>query len=185
MISEFEYFPVGLLRMKTRLIIIAMTSGFFLLPFARANAADVAGVFSQGRYALSVVGGTGYAFNESYFVFGVGASYYVIDGLSLGLNVQWWSGADPGIVKLTPSVEYVFYQLPSVKPYVGAFYRESYIDNFSNLASVGGRAGVFIPAGRNVHIGVGAAYEVYLNCDTSTYSSCTDTYPEVSVVAAF
>jgi len=171
--------------MMIRQIIAAIAFGLFLVPIPRANAADVAGVFSQGRYTLSVVGGTGYAFNETYFVFGVGGSYFVIDGLSAGLNVQWWSGADPGIVKITPSLEYVFYQFDSVRPYLGAFYRESYIDNFSNLASVGGRAGIFIPAGQNVHIGVGAAYEVYLDCDTSTYSSCTDAYPELSVVASF
>jgi len=55
----------------------------------------------------------------------------------------------------------------------------------ATASSVGGRAGIFIPAGQNVHIGVGAAYEVYLDCDTSTYSSCTDAYPELSVVASF
>ena len=53
--------------------------------------------------------------------------------------------------KITPSVQYVFYQVPHVSPYIGAFYRRTYIDNLSDLNSAGGRAGVYIAAGQNAH----------------------------------
>jgi hypothetical protein len=162
-----------------------LTVAIVLPVVAPANAAEVAGVFAQGRTRLLVTGGTGYAFGENYFVFGVGASYFVLDGLSAGLDLEWWSSADPNIFKVSPSVEYVFYQVPSVSPYVGAFYRRSYIDGFNDLNSGGARAGVYIPAGKNTHIGVGVAYESYFGCDKSTYDSCTSTYPEVSVTVAF
>ena len=152
---------------------------------APVMAADVAGVFSQGRTHLSVVGGSGNAFNDSYFVLGVGASYYLADGLNIGLSAESWTGGDPGITKLTPSVQYVFYQVPRASPYVGAFYRRTYIDNLPDLDSVGGRAGVYLAAGRNMFIGVGAVYESYLDCDTRLYSDCTDTYPEISLTFAF
>jgi hypothetical protein len=158
---------------------------FILPPFAPADAAEVGGVFAQGRTRLSVTGGSGYAFGENYVVFGVGASYFVLNGLSAGLDLEWWSGADPGIFKVSPSVQYVFYQIPSVSPYVGAFYLRSYIDGFNDLNSGGVRAGVYIPAGRTTHIGVGVAHESYFGCDKSTYDSCTSTYPEVSVTVAF
>jgi hypothetical protein len=174
-----------LFSMNARPFVAVITIGLLLWPVAHATAADVAGFFSQGRTTLSVVVGSGSAFDESYFVFGIGGSYFVIDGLNFGLNVQWWSGADPNIVKVSPSIEYVFYQVQPVAPYIGALYRRSYIENLSDLDSAGGRAGIFIPAGRNVNIGVGAAYEVYFDCHTSTYSSCTDTYPEVSVLIGF
>lgn len=154
-------------------------------PVAPASAADVAGVFGQGRTRFIVTGGTGYAFNETYFVFGVGGSYFVLDGLNAGLNLEWWSGADPGIFKVSPSVEYVFYQIPSLKPYVGAFYRRSYIDGYKDLDSAGGRGGVYISAGRNTYIGVGLAYESYFSCNESTYDSCNSTYPEISITIAF
>ena len=49
---------------------------------APAMAADVAGVFSQGRTHLAVVVGSGYAFDDDYTVLGVGASYYLADGLN-------------------------------------------------------------------------------------------------------
>lgn len=158
---------------------------FATIASAPIAAADVAGVFSQGRTHVAVTAGSGSAFNDSYFVFGVGVSYYLVDGLNIGLSAESWTGGDPGISKITPSVQYVFYQVPSVSPYVGAFYRRTYIDNLPDLDSVGGRAGVYVAAGRNAYIGFGGVYESYRDCDTAIYRDCTDTYPEVSFTFAF
>ena len=147
-------------------------------------AANAAAAFSQGSTHMMLVGGSGYAFNNSYFVIGVGASYYVMDGLSLGLSAESWRGGDPGINKLTPSIEYVF-QLPRMLPYVGAYYRRTYVDNLPDLDSVAGRAGVYIAGGNNVYIGVGGVYESYLDCNETVFVNCTDTYPEFSIAVAF
>lgn len=150
-----------------------------------AEAADVAGAFSQGRTHLAVVGGSGYAFDNTYFVLGAGASYYLVDGLSAGLYAESWTGSSPGISKLTPSLQYVFYQVPRVSPYIGVFYRRTYIDNLPNLDSTGGRAGAYVAAGRNTYIGAGVVYESYLDCNKAVYKSCSDTYPELSFTFAF
>jgi hypothetical protein len=171
--------------MHTRLQFALLTVICGLTPVAQVDAAEVAGAFSQGRSRISVTAGSGYAFDQTYFVLGVGASYSVLDGLSAGLDVEWWSGDDPGIVKVSPSIQYVFYQVPSVSPYLGAFYRRTYIEDLQDLGSLGGRAGVYIAAGRNTYFGAGMVYEAYLDCDESTYRSCTDAYPEVSVTVAF
>lgn len=171
--------------MYTRLWFAVLTVVCGLAPFAPADAAEVGGVFSQGRSRLSVTGGSGYAFDQTYLVLGVGAGYTVLDGLSVGLDLEWWTGDDPGITKVSPSVLYAFYQVPSVSPYLGAFYRRTYIESFEDLGSVGGRAGVYIAAGRNMYLGAGMVYEAYLDCDEATYASCQDTYPEVSVTVAF
>lgn len=152
---------------------------------APVSAADVAGVFSRGRIHLAVFGGSGYAFDNSYLVLGVGASYYLIDGLNIGINAESWSGSDPAITKITPSVQYVFYQVPRFSPYIGAFYRRTYIENRPDLNSAGGRAGVYIATGRNAFVGVGGVYESYIDCNKAVYSSCTDTYPELSFTFAF
>ena len=152
---------------------------------AGAAAADVAGVFSQGRTHLAVVGGSGYAFDKSYLVLGVGASYYLADGLNIGLYAESWTGSDPSMYKLTPSVQYVFHQVPGVSPYVGVFYRRTYIDNLPNLDSAGGRAGVYIAAGGNAHVSGGVVYESYLDCNKAVYKSCSDTYPEIGITFAF
>jgi hypothetical protein len=150
-----------------------------------ARAADVAGVFSSGRTHFVITGGTGYAFDESYLVLGAGVSYYVIDGLNVGLFIESWSGSDPTLTKLTPSAQYVFYQVPVLKPYIGAFYRRTYVSGLSDINSVGGRAGVYLQAGRNAYLGAGAVYESYLDCNKTVYRSCTDTYPELSFTIAF
>jgi hypothetical protein len=150
-----------------------------------ATAGEAAGVFSQGRTSLVITGGTGYAFNESYFVLGLGVSYYVIDGLNVGLSVESWTGSDPKLTKVTPSVQYVFHQIPKLNPYIGAFYRRTYIDGLPDINSAGARAGVYLAAGRNAYFGLGAVYESYLDCNKTVYSSCSDTYPEVSFVISF
>lgn len=162
-------------------LVIAVSAGF--APAARA--ADVAGVFRQGSTQVIISGGTGYAFKETYFVLGLGASYYVLDGLSVGLAFESWSGSDPSIYKLTPSVQYVFHQVPTLKPYVGVFYRRTYVDGLADINSMGGRAGAYVQAGRNTYIGGGVVYEKYVSCNNSVYRSCSDTYPELSITFAF
>jgi len=148
-------------------------------------AGSVGGAFSKGRTHFVVTAGNGYAFDESYLVLGLGVSHYVIDGLNVGLSLESWTGSDPGMYKVTPSVQYVFYQVPRVNPYVGGFYRRAYIDGLPDISSVGARAGVYLNAGRNAYIGIGAVYESYLDCSTTVYRSCEDTYPEVSFTIAF
>jgi len=173
------------MTMNRKLSAITVAAIANLASTSPAIAADAAGVFGKGRAHFVLNAGSGNAFNENYVVLGVGASYYLVDGLSVGLSLESWSGADPGMTKITPSVQYVFLQVPQVKPYVGGFYRRAYIDSLPDINSVGGRAGVYVPAGRNVHIGIGAVYESYVDCNKSVYRSCSETYPEVSFSIAF
>ena len=141
--------------------------------------------FGQGRTQLSVFGGGGSAFSQSYLVLGVGANYYVLEGLGLGLSFESWLGNTPGIYKLTPSVQYVFTQVPSVHPYVGVFFRRVFIENLSDLNAVGVRGGAYLPVGPNMHIGLGGVYESYQDCNESTYHSCSELYPEISFTFSF
>ena len=150
-----------------------------------AMAQEVAGVFGKGRTHAVVTAGTGYAFDESYLVLGAGITYYVVDGLGVGLFFESWSGADPGMTKITPSVQYVFHQMQALKPYVGAFYRRTDIDGLPDLDSVGARAGVYLRAGRNVYFGLGVVYESYLDCEKAIYRECDSTYGELSFTLAF
>ena len=170
------------LTLSTTLLVLAVS-----LP--QRGSADVgvgAGTsFGQGRATLSVFGGSGSAFSQSYFVLGVGANYYVIQGLGLGLNFESWLGNTPGIYKLTPNVQYVFTLIPSVQPYVGVFYRRVFVDDLSDLNSVGTRVGAYLPVGPNTHFGLGGVYEKYLDCNQSSYHSCDDFYPEISFTVSF
>jgi hypothetical protein len=149
-----------------------------------AAAQSVAGAFAQGRTHVMVTAGSGAAFDESYLVLGLGASYYLIDGLSVGLFLESWTGGDPGLVKYTGSLQYVFHK-GAAKPYLGTFYRRTDIEDRADLDSVGARAGIYFAVSQNAYLGFGGVYEKYLDCNKTTYRSCDGTYGEVTVTFAF
>ena len=149
----------------------------FSLSFTSVSAAP----FAKGDVAVSLVVGSGQAFNDNYTIVGAGIGYYVIDGLRLGINGQTWLGGDVSINKYSPQLQYVMARDEKLKPYVGAFYRKTTIDGFEDLDSVGGRAGVYFSGRGNYYISVGVVHENYLSCDQAVYVSCSDTYPELTV----
>lgn len=165
----------------------ALAAAGLALAASTATAADVgvAGAFSKGRMHFVATAGSGSAFDEDYLVLGLGASYYLLDGLGVGLHYEFWSGGDPDITKITGSLQYVFHQMQTVKPYVGGFYRRTDVDGLPDLDSVGGRAGVYVGAGRNAYLGLGVVYESYLDCNETQYRSCDSTYAEVTFTIAF
>ena len=171
--------------MKERLVAmaVAVVVGWACVPGAAAQ--QVAGIFGRGSAQYFFTGGSGSAFDESYVVLGLGLSYYPVDGLGIGLSFESWSGSDPSITKVTPSVQYVFYQARGVKPYIGAFYRRTYIEDLPDLDSAGGRAGVYFEAGRRAYFGIGGVYESYLDCRSSIYRECNSTYGELSFTVGF
>jgi hypothetical protein len=168
--------------MKKLITVIALAAWVFA---PAATAQSVAGSFAKGRTHFVAHAGTGYAFDESYLVLGAGASYYLIDGLNAGLAFEYWSGSDPKMTKITPSVQYVFYQVQAVKPYLGAFYRRTNIDGLDDLDSLGARAGAYLRVGGNAYLGVGAVHESYLDCESNVYRKCDSTYAEISLTFAF
>jgi len=174
----------GILRLPLAAALLLLAVSLPQRGFADAGV-EAGASFGQGRASLSVFGGSGSAFSETYFVLGVGANYYVIQGLGLGLNFESWLGNTPGIYKLTPNVQYVFTLIPSVQPYVGVFYRRVFVDDLSDLNSVGARGGAYLPVGRNTHFGLGGVYEKYLDCNEGSYHSCDDFYPEISFTVSF
>ena len=139
----------------------------------------MAAPFSQGSQAVSVIVGAGSAFSDDYIILGVGYGYYVLKGLELGIDAQFWLNGDPSINKLSPQIRYVFTQPEKVKPYIGAFYRRTYIDGLEDLDSVGYRAGLNFMGQGNFFFGVGAVYEEYRDCNESIFSDCSSTYPEI------
>ena len=138
-----------------------------------------AGPFQQGRQSVSVIAGSGSAFRDDYLILGVGYGYYVIDGLELGIDAQFWLSGDPSITKLSPQVRYVFTQPKTIKPYLGAFYRRTFIDGLEDLDSVGYRAGLNFMGRGNFFFGAGIVYEEYRGCSETVFTSCSDTYPEI------
>ncbi len=149
------------------------------------SAAGVGGMFGHGQTHFSLVAGNGYAFNDNYLVVGAGATYYALDGLGVGLSFENWSGADPGITKYSPFVQYVFYRMSPVQPYLGGYYRHTTVSGLPSIDSVGARAGIYFSAGTNAYVSIGMVYESYMDCSTIVYSSCNSTYPDMGLTVAF
>lgn len=137
--------------------------------------------FSRGTRNLSLFLGNGQAFNQTYTILGIGAGYYVLDGLELGLEYEDWMNADPHIYKVTPSVRLVLDIGNRISPYLGAFYRRVYTQGYPNLDAWGARAGVFVATGRHSYMGAGVVYTRIRDCNQSIYLTCSDTYPELSL----
>ena len=154
---------------------------------AQANAASVgtSGIstaFSKGATSVGIVAGSGTAFRDDYIILGVGVGYYVMDGLELGIDVQHWFSGDPAITKVSPQIRYVFAQPKVVKPYVGVFYRRTFIEDLENDNSFGYRAGAYFSGNNGVYIGGGIVYEEYQDCQ---FTECSTTYPEILISVSF
>jgi hypothetical protein len=165
--------------------LITLVFLLFLHSFICPGDAAAKDPFERGSLRASVLVGNGYAFDESYFVIGAGFGYFMVDGLELGLDGEYWSGSDPGITKISPSIRYVVPTDSTVRPYIGAFYRRTTIENYDDLNSTGGRAGIYFISYQGSYFGAGVVYEKYLSCDEAIYRSCGDTYPEIIFAIAF
>jgi hypothetical protein len=141
--------------------------------------------FGAGAARLSVAFGGAMAFNQDYSVFGLGVGYFVADGIEVGLDAEQWFGNSPRIQQVSPQLRVVINTAGKVKPYLGAFYRRTFIENYRDLDTVGGRAGVYVLAGRNTYFGAGLAEDVHLNCDRTVYASCSETFPEILIAVMF
>src|SRR3954471_9571292 len=95
---------------------------------------STAGPFARGSIRLSVLIGTGWTTTDEYLILGAGVGYYIADGLELGVDYEAWLFGSPVMQRLSPGVRYVFHMVPVLKPYVGGFYRHTFIgDDYSDL----------------------------------------------------
>jgi hypothetical protein len=159
---------------------------FTMLP-AAANAESGASTtpFTAGNARLSLGFGGATAFNRNYSIFAVGGGYFIADGIEIGLDAEQWSGNSPRIEQVSPQARMVLNTAGSLKPYVGAFYRRTFIEGYRDHDTIGARAGVYFLAGRSAYFGAGLAEDVHLNCDRTVYASCTETYPELLFAILF
>jgi len=141
--------------------------------------------FTSGSTRLSLALGNGTAFNKDYAVFGLGGGYFVVDGIELGLQAEAWLGNSPHIGQLSPQVRMVIDREGRVKPYLGAFYRRTFIDGYRDNDTIGARAGLYFLTNGSTYFGAGLVQDVHLNCDRTVYSYCAETYPELLFAVFF
>ncbi len=172
-----------LLRWSLSTLLILILSATGEARAAQAN--ESAAPFNQGSGRLSILFGNGTAFDQNYSVIGLGAGYYVADGVEASLAFETWQGNSPHIERVTPGVNVVLYSFSGIKPYLGAFYRRTFIEDHGSRNEAGVRAGGIVLTGPRVYIGAGIVYDARLNCDRAIYSSCSDVYPELLIALLF
>jgi len=144
------------------------------------------GPFRQGAIRISLLVGSGESSTDTYFILGGGAGYYVLNGLELGADYEAWLGGTPTLQRVSPEARYVLWFVPVVKPYVGFFYRHTFVSGYDGLNSLGGRLGLYYAPDRSrMYLGGGAVYERYLGCSDSVLGGCDEIYPEFAIGASF
>ena len=164
-----------------RLAVVAV----LLTSALQTSKAEVGAAFTQGRSRLSLGGGYGSFNNHSYGVVGIGAGYYVLDGLEAGVDGEAWLGDKPHIYTISPEVRYIVTQMQSFKPYLGAFYKRTFYDTLDNTNSFGGRAGFISPVSEHAYLSAGLVFEHINNCNKNLYDDCSLVYPELGISLSY
>jgi hypothetical protein len=174
--GKYQYLPV---------IALAAALLVLLLP-AAAFAEAEAYPFNKGSSRFSLQVGSTRAFDTTYTAIGLGAGYYIRDGLEAGLDGDaWFASNAPDIYRISPGLRYVLYFLGPVKPYAGIFFRRTFIEGNDDQNEAGGRAGVTVLNGPRSSFSVGLVYDARINCDRTIYSSCSDLYTELTFAVMF
>jgi len=146
-----------------------------------------AGPFSKGKVRVGFYAGMGSTYSQTYLILGGGLGYYLLNGFEAGVDLEGWVLEDPTFWKVTPQVRYVLWKMNPIKPYVGAFWRKTFVtgDNPHNLPdynSYGGRFGIAYRKGGS-YLALGAVYERF---EDDVFSDDNDTwYPEIAFWISF
>ena len=140
-----------------------------------------AGPFDKSSSIATIALGSGQFFREDYIILGAGIGYYIADGLEAGVDVDVWMGGDPSIYEVTPKVTYVYDNDSKFKPYLGVFYNRTLIEGLDDSDAMGYRAGVYMSAGRNMHVGLGVVNTELQDCTDSIFVDCSESRTEVSL----
>jgi hypothetical protein len=123
---------------------------------------------------------------DNYVLIGGGVGYYVVDGFEVGLDYQAWAVGDPTLNQVGPELRYVLHFVHTVKPYLGAFYRHTFVKGYDDLDGVGVRAGLYYaPETARAYFGGGFVYEHVVDCAVEKLVDCDGAYPEASFGVSF
>ena len=140
-------------------------------------------IFSEGNKNLGFTLGSSNNFNQTYTIAGVNVNYFILDNLSLGTDYKGFFGASPSIHQITVPVTY---HLPlentTYKPYLGAFFNRTFLEEpFNDYSIYGGRAGFSIQTSINSFMSLGWVQEFKNNGEDIENQG----YPEISAGFSF
>ncbi len=170
---------------KILIILVLLSSLTFANQFGEGNKA-IGITLGSGSVTLNETNHFGTIIKtnvEDYYILGVNAEFFVLENLSVGLGLRSWFGGDPTLYQGTIPVTYYIPTNSRFRPYLGAFYRYTYVSgDYENYSSAGGRAGLAITY-QSGYIGLGWVQEYYLDGDSLNDS--TSGYPEMIIGFSF
>ncbi len=141
-----------------------------------------AGVFEGGSKNLSLTVGSGTGFNSTYTIIGVTGSYFMVNGLAVGVGYRGWFGGTPTMNEIDLPLTYFMPLQREIRPYVGGLYRYTFVsDDYSDYSTYGIRGGLSYSEG-NSYMAIGWVQEWY-SADNGAESSRG--YPEISAGISF
>ena len=162
-------------------LLVSLMIAALLGPLAAAPAPAA----EQGTTSLGVGLASGTQLNKTYTVLTGRLGYYLVRDFEAAIGLEAWRGNDPSIYKLVPELRWEYSGNPNFGPYIGAFLSRTFYDGLPDRDTYGARIGVYFTLNRGSRLGAGAVTERISNCDTSTYSKCSQTYPEVALHFTF
>ena len=151
---------------------------------AEPEVVNDASPFAAGRTRLTVLVGSGSTGSDTYLILGAGIGRFIAKGLEVGVDYEAWLFGDPVLQRLSPELRYVFAFVPKVQPYVGIFYRHTFVSDFDDLDSAGARGGLYFAPRGPLSVGAGVVYEKQLSCNESVME-CDSVYPELTLAFTF
>lgn len=144
-------------------------------------------LFEQGSKNVGVNIGAGSSYGNNYTILGINASYFVLDNLMLGAEYRGWFGGDPVVNELSVPVTYIAPMHEKFRPYIGGFFRRTFVDSsdYDSYSVYGARVGVSMITSGTSYASFGWVQEYYdrdcgrYNCETS------NGYPEIAVGLSF
>jgi len=160
---------------------VAKFSVVVVLLFVTVLSADI---FEKGKANMGVSIGAANSLNQTYTIFGINASYFIVDNLAVGLRYRGWFGATPTQNEVAVDANYYIPLNQKFRPYIGAFVRQTFVnsDIIDDFVSYGARGGLALTMSKNSFISAGYAIEYYDNCQVG---DCSTSYPEFVFGLAF
>ena len=136
-----------------------------------------ADIFLKGNKNIGFSVGAGSSYGHTYTVVGLNANYFVVNNLALGVGYRGWFGASPQMNELLLEGNYYIPFKQNIRPYIGLFTRQTFVEDFDDYQSYGGKVGLAITTSKNSYIGVAYVLEYYSSCNFD--NECSNSYPEV------